>query len=128
MRKIRLSIRSRLCAALLFAWLGASLWNSPSFAADAKTIVSVMNVMYGNVVNASVEGWFSKTLKVDWTARTTKLHVIKVLAEIGSVRSDLYEDGIRYLKFPNDAGGYNVIDWKTGEKTSVDERAPYFFR
>jgi hypothetical protein len=87
-----------------------------------------MNVMYGNVVNASVEGWFSKTLKIDWTARTTKLHAMKVLAEIGSVKSDLYDDGVRYLKFPNDAGGYNVIDWKTGEKTSEDERAPYSFR
>jgi hypothetical protein len=53
---------------------------------------------------------------------------MKVLAEIGSVKSALYDDGVRYLKFPNDAGGYNVIDWKTGEKTSADERAPYFFR
>jgi hypothetical protein len=114
--------------ALLFAWLGASLWSNPSLAADAKTIVSVMNAMYGNVVNASLEGWVSKTLKIDWTTRTTKLHAMKVLAEIGSVKSDLYEGGIRYFKFPNDAGGYNVIDWKTGEKTSVDERAPYFFR
>lgn len=35
--------------------------------------------------------------------------------------------GIRYLKFPNDARGYNIIDWKTGEKTSIKERAPYYF-
>jgi hypothetical protein len=56
MRKIHLSIGSRLCVALLFAWLGACLWSNPSLAADAKTIVRVMNVMYGNVVNASVEG------------------------------------------------------------------------
>jgi hypothetical protein len=128
MSKIHKSIGSRLCVALLFAWFGASLWSNPSLAADAKTIVQLMNAMYGNVANASVEGWFSKTLKIDWTPKTTKLHAMKVLAEIGSVKSDLYGDGIRYLKFPNDAGGYNIIDWKTGEKTSVDEHAPYFFR
>jgi hypothetical protein len=128
MRRIHESIGSRLCAALFFAWFGTSLWSNPSFAADAKTIVQLMNVMYGNVANASVEGWLSKTLKIDWTPRTTKLHAMKVLAEVGSVKSALYDDGIGYLKFPNDAGGYNIIDWKTGEKKSVDERAPYFFR
>jgi hypothetical protein len=105
-----------------------SVWSNTSLAADAKTIVRVINLEYGNVCNANLEGWFSKTLKIDWTVRTTKLHVMRILAEIGTVKNDLYEDGVRYFKFPNDAGGYNVIDWKTGQKTSVDERAPYFFR
>jgi len=46
-----------------------------------------------------------------------------------SMRIDplLAADGVRYFKFPNDAGGYNIIDWKTGEKRSVDEKAPYYF-
>jgi hypothetical protein len=38
----------------------------------------------------------------------------------------LYSKGIRYLKFPNDSGGYNIIDWKTGDKSSVDEWAHHF--
>jgi hypothetical protein len=49
------------------------------------------------------------------------------MAAIGQSKETLYSKGIRYLKFPNDSGGYNVIDWKTGEKSSVDERARYYF-
>lgn len=76
---------------------------------------------------AELEGWFSKTLKLDWTSRTNKFSSIKVLAEIGTVKEQLYQAGVRYLKFPNDAGTYNVIDWETGEKSSTSERAPYYF-
>lgn len=49
------------------------------------------------------------------------------MAEIGTLKPQLYESGVRYLQFPNDAGTYNIIDWKTGEKTSNSERAPYHF-
>jgi len=93
----------------------------------ARLIVDLLNSQYGGICEAKLEGWISKTLRIDWTSRTMKLHVIRVLAEIGSVKELLYADGVRYLKFPNDAGGYNIIDWKTGEKTSVDERARYYF-
>jgi hypothetical protein len=67
-----------------------------------------------------------KTLKVDWTSSTKLLHALQVFAAIGNAKDTLYARGVRYFKFPNDAGGYNVIDWKTGEKTSVNERAPYY--
>jgi hypothetical protein len=93
----------------------------------AEKVVDVLNTAYGNVCHAELEGFFSKTLKIDWTSNTVKLHVIKVLAEIGSVKESLYKDGVRYLEFPNDRGTYNVIDWKTGEKTSTSERAQYYF-
>jgi hypothetical protein len=79
------------------------------------------------VCKAELSGWFSKTLKIDWTAQTNKLHAMKVFAEIGSVKDKLYEDGVRYFQFPNDAGTYNAIDWKTGVKSSVTEKAPYHF-
>jgi hypothetical protein len=118
---------SRLRCLLVCGLLVASVWSDTSVAADAKTIVLALNAQYGAICTATLEGWFSKTLKVDWTARTTKLHVLKIFGEIANVKSDLYEDGVRYFKFPNDSGGYNIIDWKTGEKTSINERAPYYF-
>lgn len=33
-----------------------------------------------------------------------------------------------YFQFPNNIGGYNEIDWKTGEKRSISDQAIYFFR
>lgn len=53
--------------------------------------------------------------------------MITVMAAIGESKEAIYEKGIRYLKFPNDTGGYNVIDWKTGDKSSINESAPYYF-
>lgn len=100
----------------------------PSYSfSTSRLIVDLLNSQYGGVCEATLEGWFSKTLKIDWTSRTTKLHALKILAEIGSVKERLYADGVRYFKFPNNAGGYNIIDWRTGEKTSVNERARYYF-
>jgi hypothetical protein len=90
-------------------------------------VADIINSEFGRVCEAKIEGAFSNTLRLDWTAQTTKLHVVTVMAAIGNARETLYSKGIRYLKFPNDAGGYNVIDWKTGEKSSVDERARYHF-
>jgi tetratricopeptide (TPR) repeat protein len=104
-----------------------SLWSGSGASANARTIVSQINTHYGAVCEATLEGWFTKTLKLDWTSRTVRLHVIKIFAEIANVKEALYSDGVRYFKFPNDAGGYNIIDWQTGEKTSVSERAPYYF-
>jgi len=97
-------------------------------ASDARRIVEIVNTEFGGVCQAELEGFFSKTLKLDWTARTNKLHVMIVLKNIADAKARLYGDGVRYLKIPNDAGGYNVFDWKTGEKSSVRERAPYYFR
>lgn len=94
----------------------------------ARKVVNVLNSEYGGVSKAELEGWGSNTLKIDWTSRTNKLNSIGVFAAVSTAKSALYNDGIRYFKFPNDAGGYNIIDWKTGEKTSVSERAPYYFR
>jgi hypothetical protein len=50
------------------------------------------------------------------------------MAAVGKAQDTIYAKGIRYLKFPNGAGGYNIIDWKTGDKSSIDEQAPYYFR
>jgi len=101
--------------------------SSYSSSGVADKVVSILNTSYGNICHAELTGIFSKTLKVDWTKNTVKLHAIKVLAEIGSVKEGLYQDGVRYLQFPNDAGTYNVIDWKTGEKTSTPEKTKYYF-
>lgn len=97
-------------------------------AVDPEVIVALLNQMYGNVCRAEIKGIFSKTLKIDWTGNTVMLHAAKVLGEVGSVKDQLYLGGIRYFQFPNDAGTYNVIDWKTGEKKSISDRAPYYFK
>jgi hypothetical protein len=91
-------------------------------------VADVINSQFGRVCEAKVEGIFSNTLRLDWTAETNKLNMIVVMAAVGKAKESIYSKGIRYLKFPNDAGGYNIIDWKTGEKSSIDERAPYYFR
>jgi hypothetical protein len=93
----------------------------------ANNIVTLLNTEYGAISNSKLEGWRSDTLRVDWTSRTNKLNVMVVFAAVATAKSALYEDGVRYFKFPNDAGGYNIIDWKSGGKTSVRERAPYYF-
>ena len=99
--------------------------SKPSY---AEAVVALLNTSYGNVCHAELNGFFNRTLKIDWTGNTKVLHSMKVLAEIGSVKEGLYNDGVRYFQFPNDAGTYNVIDWKSGQKTSNSDRANYYFR
>lgn len=99
-----------------------------SSAGYAEAAAAVINIQFGNICRAEVSGIFSKTFKIDWTANTTKLHAVMVLGEIGKTKEKLYEDGVRYFQFPNDSGTYNVIDWKTGEKESISDRAAYSFR
>jgi hypothetical protein len=94
---------------------------------ENSKIADVINSQFGRVCEAKVEGIFSNTLRLDWTAQTNKLNMLVVMAAIGKAKESIYSKGIRYLKFPNDGGGYNIIDWKTGEKSSIDERAPYYF-
>ncbi|WFU62702.1 hypothetical protein [Bradyrhizobium brasilense] len=94
---------------------------------DEEHVADMINEQFGRICRAKIEGWFSKTLRLDWTSETKTIHAITVLAAIGKSKDRIYEGGIRYLKFPNDAGGYNVIDWKTGDKSSIDESAPYYF-
>jgi hypothetical protein len=99
----------------------------PRSSYDGTSVASVINTQFGRVCDAKIEGFFSNTLRLDWTAETKKLHMITVMAAIGKAKESIYAKGIRYLKYPNDVGGYNIIDWNTGEKSSIDERAPYYF-
>jgi transcription elongation factor Elf1 len=92
-----------------------------------EAFLIVMNENHGNVCKIETSGIFSRTLKVDWTQNTNKLLMLKVFAEIGDAKVRLYEEGVRYFQFPNNICRYNVIDWKTGEKESISDRAPYCF-
>lgn len=94
----------------------------------AQTWVDTMNQQQGNWCRLELSGWFAKTLKLDWTERTTSAQALGTLAGIGSIKETLYANGVRYFQYPNNAGTYNVIDWKTGDRTSISERAPYYFR
>lgn len=98
---------------------------NPSGYADA--VVALINSHFGEYCSARVTGIFTHTLIIDWKPRTTKLQAISVLAGIGKAKERLYTDGVRYFQFPNDAGTYNVVDWKTGEKKSISDRAKYYF-
>ncbi len=113
---------------VLAVLLAVSFGARTSEAGDAKAIVKLINISYGRVATAKLEGWFTKTLRIDWTANTRKIHAMKIFSEIAGVKSQLYNDGVRYFQFPNDAGTYNIIDWKTGKKTSDSDRARYYFR
>jgi hypothetical protein len=115
------------CGCLTLILIAFAIFYLASGNSDGSKIADIINSQFGRVCEAKVEGVFSNTLRLDWTAATTKLHVITVMAAIGQSKETLYSKGIRYLKFPNDSGGYNIIDWKTGEKSSVDERARYHF-
>ena len=116
-----------IAAFCLFAVLFISVVSTPVHASFKDDFVDLMNAYYGNVCRVKIEGVFTKTIRVDWTSQTVMLHTIKIFAEIGDAKDKLYSDGVRYFKFPNDAGTYNVIDWKTGEKKLDHDRALYYF-
>ncbi|HVY55422.1 MAG TPA: hypothetical protein VHC46_06665 [Thermodesulfobacteriota bacterium] len=120
--------RNAIAAIFILFMVNFSVCMDDAKAGDADNVVSLLNTMYGNVCKAEVTGWFTKTLKIDWTPNTRKIDAIKVLAEIGTVKDILYKDGVRYLQFPNGVGTYNIIDWETGEKKSISDRAPYYFQ
>ncbi len=101
--------------------------NTSHAATYTDRFLFLMNKYYGNICKVEVNGIFSHTLKVDWTPNTNKLYALKVFAEIGDAKDRLYEEGVRYFQFPNNLCRYNVIDWKTGEKESISDRAPYCF-
>jgi hypothetical protein len=103
------------------------LVSASAYAGDADVIVTILNKEYGAICKAELKGFLTKTLKVDWTPNTKKLQAVKVLSDIGSLKDKLYKDDVRYFQFPNDNGTYNVVDWKTGEKKSIKDKAPYFF-
>ena len=114
-------------AVFILALITLTTISSETKASYKDTFAELMNEHYGNVCRVKIEGTFTKTIRVDWTENTSMLHTIKVFSEIGEAKDSLYQDGVRYFKFPNDAGTYNIIDWKTGEKKSNTERAPYYF-
>ncbi len=102
--------------------------SAPVSTGYTEAFLIVMNEKYGNVCKIETSGIFSRTLKVDWTQNTNKLYAMKVFSEIGEAKNRLYEEGVRYFQFPNDSGTYNLVDWKTGEKSSISDQTPYFFR
>jgi hypothetical protein len=110
-----------------------STWNGPestvSNAAEfnyADYVAAILNSKVGDVCKVSVSGYLTKTLKIDWTSKTTTLESIMILGQIGKIKEKLYQNNVRYFQYPNDSGTYNVIDWKTGEKTSIHERTPFY--
>lgn len=106
----------------------AQLRPAPTAPSYANLFVSATNVSAGQYCHAEIRGFWGSTLRISWTPRTNKLMAMQVLALVGEHKAELYNDGIRYFQFPNNIGGYNEIDWKTGEKRSISDPAIYFFR
>lgn len=107
---------------------GAFLMYGVSRSPFGQHVVDILNTDYGKVCRASLQGFFERTLRVDWTRDTVRLHCIMIFKKIDSVKEDLVLDGVRYFEFPNDGGTYNVIDWKTGRRWSNAEHAEYYFK
>lgn len=82
-----------------------------ALAGYAEQVVRILNMQYGNVCTASVSGTSVKTMVVDWTPNTRRIHALKILSEIGSVKHRLYADGVRYFHYRNEAGSFNVVRW-----------------
>lgn len=81
----------------------------------------------GNHCHGEISGIFDLTLRLDWTSRTQPQHVKNILIKVMTDRKKLISDGVRYLEYPNNAGTYNVIDFKTGKRSATDEKAlPWF--
>lgn len=92
----------------------------------ANNLVADLNKS-GDHCHGEISGIFDLTLRLDWTSRTREDHVKNIFAKVMAERKKLYEDGVRYLEYPNEAGTYNVIDFKTGAKTAINEKAlPWF--
>lgn len=95
-----------------------------SFAGEAKDLVGRINSKFGRVAEAELDGWFTKTLVLNWKRETVNIQAGLIIRTMEGMRDRLINDGVRYFKYQNDQCGYNLIDWKTGKKTSVNERPP----
>ncbi len=118
--------RGRSWLILLLVIFAGWYWLSSGPSEQARRIADIISSQFGGVCIAKIEG--SDTLRIDWTGATRKIDSIAVIAAVGKSKETIYAAGIRYFKFPNNAGSYNIIDWKTGEKTYTPERAQYYFR
>jgi hypothetical protein len=126
-RTPNLSARTKAKAAGVWGLvLIAALTLRPGDSGVANDLVADLNKS-GNHCHGEISGIFDLTLRIDWTSRTGENHVKTILAKIMAERKKLYEDGVRYLEYPNNAGTYNVIDFKTGARTAINQKAlPWF--
>ncbi len=104
----------------------AALIFRPGDSDVANDLVADLNKS-GDHCHGEISGIFDLTLRIDWTSRTREDHVKNIIAKVTAERKRLYEDGVRYFEYPNNAGTYNVVDFKTGARTATNEKAlPWF--
>jgi uncharacterized protein (DUF433 family) len=99
---------------------------NPAPSRGAEDIVLALNASHREYCQAELTGWSGKTLKIDWSIRSKRLQKEEILSEIDRAKTRLLRGGVRYLQVPNDVGTYDLVDWKTGRKKSIDQKAfPY---
>jgi hypothetical protein len=64
------------------------LMPSTSIAGEAKDLVGRINSNFGRVASAELEGWFTKTLVVNWKRETVKIQAGLITNKISSMRID----------------------------------------
>ena len=94
---------------------------------DPDDAVALLKQFYGHVCRPRVKQLSGKTLVIDWTSQTKIPDSVQVLAEINNMKTALYQGGIQYFQFPNNAGTYNVIDFETGVEKTITDRAQFYF-
>lgn len=122
-----LSVRTKTRAAGIWCLvLVIALIFKPGDSSVARAVVDDLNKS-GNHCHGEISGIFELTLRIDWTSRTAAHNVKNVINRIMAERKRLSEDGVRYFEYPNHAGTYNVLDFKTGKQTAInDEALPWF--
>jgi hypothetical protein len=120
--------KSLLAAVAVCLSLGAAAyWGITSFKQKA-VVVDVLSSHFSAVSETRLEGWLADTIRIDWRPAATRLDVILIMDTIEKSKPMMYDAGIRYFKYPNSYGTYDVVDWKTGRKTITDEEAKKYFR
>jgi hypothetical protein len=98
----------------------------PRSSAAAEAIVKELNAK-GDYCVARLTGWRQNILRVDFTHRTGAASRDKIVDKVRFMRNELYEDGVRYLEFPDSTGNYLRIDFETMTESLTTEKAlPWF--
>ena len=79
-----MSTRKQVSAAALVLFMFLTISITDAHAGYKENFVKILNLYYGNVCEAKIEGFFTKTLRIDWTSETVLLHTIKVFGDVSS--------------------------------------------
>jgi hypothetical protein len=100
---------------------------APRSSPVSQSLIADLNAQ-GNLCNARLTGWRQNILRVDWTIRTDRAQAERIVDKIRALRNELYDDGIRYVHYPNTSGTYNEIDFENLQERTTEQVALPWFR